>query len=90
MVPLVLQAGGLELPNDVARSLERPILSHMDQHWGQRKADPKECVSIIDGSNRVIVHRYDRSKDEFFDWSTDPKEKKDLVKDLKKMAANAD
>lgn len=80
MVPLILQAGGLQSPNDVA-GLERPIISHMDQHWGQRKEDPKEFVSVIDGGNRVIVHRYDRSKDEFFDWRTDPTEQKNLFAD---------
>ncbi len=80
MLPLILQAGGSQAPGDLA-GLERPIISHMDQRWGNGKSDPEEIVSVIDGSKKIIVHRYKRSKDEFYNLQDDPDEKKDLFAD---------
>ena len=77
LVPLILQAGGLDSPGALA-GLERPIVSHMDQRWGNGKVDPMEVVSITDGPMKVIIHRYDRSKDEFFNLRDDPGEENNL------------
>ena len=79
MVPLILREGGSKIPTDVA-GLDRPIISHMDQRWGNRKEDPKEIVALTDGPFRVMVHRYNSEKDEFFDWRSDPDELQDLVR----------
>ncbi len=70
---LVLAAGGGAKTRIVAPGLIRPVISHVDQHWGGRNA-PREIVSVTDDGLRVIVHRADRSRNEFYDWSTDPEE----------------
>jgi len=78
MLPLILRAGGSSTPVDTA-GLERPIFSHMDQHWGNNKTGPMEMVSVLEGPYRFTMHRYNRKKDEFFDWSNDPGEQHDLI-----------
>jgi choline-sulfatase len=80
MLPLILQAGGLETSADL-NGLERPIVSHMDQRWGNGKSDSDELVSIVDGSKKIIVHRAKRHKDEYFNLLDDPSEKMDLFAD---------
>lgn len=72
MLPLILAAGGLAAPEPPA-SLERPVVSHMDQTWGARGFS-REIVSVTDREARVMVHLKDRSKNEFYDWSSDPGE----------------
>jgi len=72
MVPLVLAAGGSASRGSVD-ALKRPVISHMDQHWGGRAA-PQELVSLIDDGSRVIVHLEDHTQDEFYDWNIDPTE----------------
>jgi arylsulfatase A-like enzyme len=73
MMPLVLAAGGAASRGPVD-ALKRPLISHMDQHWGGRMA-PQELVSLIDDGSRVIVHVENRRRDEFYDWNVDPNEK---------------
>jgi arylsulfatase A-like enzyme len=75
MMPLVLAAAGVASGGSVD-ALNRPVISHMDQHWGGRTA-PQELVSLIDDGLRVIVHPEHRTRDEFYDWNVDPNEKSD-------------
>jgi arylsulfatase A-like enzyme len=80
MLPLILKAGGHASPGDTT-GLQRPVISHMDQKWGQGKELPKEIVALTDGPLRVLMHRTEPNKDQFYDWSTDPLEEKDLYGD---------
>jgi arylsulfatase A-like enzyme len=75
MLPLILAAGGSASPGSVD-ALKRPVISHMDQHWGGHSA-PQELVSLIDDASRVIVHREDPTRNEFYDWNVDPNEQSD-------------
>lgn len=77
MVPLILQAGGMD-PGAPTEGLKRPIFSEVDVRWGNGKEDPNPIVSVIDDHSRLFVHPTDPSKNEFFDLSTDPKEEKDI------------
>jgi arylsulfatase A-like enzyme len=72
MLPLILAAGGASaerLPTD----LTRPVVSHLDQHWGGRAA-PRELVSLTDGDLRLIVQGDPPELVELYDSSTDPGE----------------
>ena len=70
MLPLVLAAGGASAERAPA-DLTRPVVSHLDQHWGGR-AEPRELVSLTDGDSRLIVQIDHPNSVEFYDSSTDP------------------
>jgi arylsulfatase A-like enzyme len=70
MMPLVLAAGGASAERAPA-DLTRPVVSHLDQHWGGR-AEPRELVSLTDGDSRLIVQIDHPNAVEFYDSSTDP------------------
>ena len=70
MLPLVLAAGGASA-EPVPANLTRPVVSHLDQHWGGR-AEPLEWVSLTDGDSRVILQADHPKSVEFYDSSTDP------------------
>ena len=72
MLPLVLAAGGVS-PERVPEDLTRPVVSHLDQHWGGR-AEPREWVSLTDGDSRLILQSDNPNSVAFYDWSTDPGE----------------
>jgi arylsulfatase A-like enzyme len=72
MLPLVLAAGGsFAAPAPV--DLTRPVVSHLDQHWGGR-GEAREWVSLTDGDSRLIVQVDRPESAELYDWSTDPRE----------------
>ncbi len=72
MLPLVLAAG--ETPATPAPAdLARPVVSHLDQHWGGR-GEAREWVSLTDGDSRLIVRAGRPDSAEFYDWSRDPRE----------------
>jgi arylsulfatase A-like enzyme len=70
MLPLVLAAGGAS-PEHAPADLVRPVVSHLDQHWGGR-AEPRELVSLTDGDSRSILQGDHPNPVEFYDSSTDP------------------
>jgi arylsulfatase A-like enzyme len=70
MLPLVLEPAA-----PAPAHLTRPVISHLDQHWGGR-AEVREWVSLTDGNSRVIVRADQPDTAEFYDWSTDPREAK--------------
>jgi len=72
MLPLVLAAGGA-LAEPAPADLTRPVVSHLDQHWGGR-AEAREWVSLADGGSRLIVQVDRPDSAEFYDWNTDPRE----------------
>jgi len=72
MLPLVLEAGGAS-PGRALEDLTRPVVSHLDQHWGGR-AEPREWVSLTRGDSRVILQIDHPNSVEFYDSSTDPGE----------------
>jgi arylsulfatase A-like enzyme len=72
MLPLVLAAGGASAEPAPA-NLTRPVVSHLDQHWGGR-AEAREWVSLTDGDSRLIVQVDRPDSAEFYDWNTDPRE----------------
>jgi arylsulfatase A-like enzyme len=72
MLPLVVAAGGISLARAPA-NLTRPVISHLDRHWGGR-GQPRDVVSLTDGDARVIVHGEQANSVEFYDWSSDPRE----------------
>jgi choline-sulfatase len=51
----------------------RPIVSHLDRHWGGR-GEAREWVSLTDGDSRVIVRVDQPDSAEFYDWRSDPRE----------------
>ena len=79
MLPLILSAGGAS-PARVPADLTRPIVSHLDQHWGGR-AEPREWVSLTDGDSRLILQSDNPNSVAFYDWSTDPWEAMNRVAD---------
>ncbi len=76
MLPLVLEAGGAS-PGRALEDLTRPVVSHLDQHWGGR-AEPREWVSLTRGDSRVILQIDHPNSVEFYDSSTDPGEATNL------------
>ena len=72
MVPLILAAGGAARERAPAY-LVRPVVSHLDRHWGGR-AEPRELVSLTDGGARAILQRDHSNPVEFYDSSADPRE----------------
>jgi arylsulfatase A-like enzyme len=70
MLPLILAAGGAS-PERAPAGLTRPVVSHLDQHWGGR-AEPREWVSLTDGNSRLIAPVDRPNSVEFYDSSTDP------------------
>ena len=72
MLPLVLAAGGASSAR-APRDLVRPVVSHLDQHWGGR-AEAREWVSLTGADWRVIVRADRPDSAEFYDWSRDPRE----------------
>ncbi|MBW2693934.1 MAG: sulfatase [Deltaproteobacteria bacterium] len=72
MLPLVLAAGGA-FAEPAPADLTRPVVSHLDQHWGGR-AEAREWVSLTDGDSRLIVQVDRPDSAEFYDWGTDPRE----------------
>jgi arylsulfatase A-like enzyme len=78
MVPQIVRADGTAPPTDDG-AFDRPVVMHMDQRWGNGKSDPEELVSIIDGPMKIIVHRYNRSKDELYNLVDDPGEQSNLI-----------
>jgi arylsulfatase A-like enzyme len=72
MLPLILAAGGRSADYAPA-NLTRPIISHLDQHWGGR-GQPRNVVSLTDRDTRVIVHGEQANSIELYDWSSDPRE----------------
>ena len=70
MLPLVLAAGGASA-EPVPANLTRPVVSHLDQHWGGR-AEAREWVSLTDGDSRLIVQVDRPDSAEFYDRKTDP------------------
>ncbi len=72
MLPLILAGRGAS-PERAPADLTRPVVSHLDQHWGGR-AEPREWVSLTDGDSRLIVQVGQPNSIEFYDSSTDPSE----------------
>jgi arylsulfatase A-like enzyme len=72
MLPLILAGRGAS-PERAPADLTRPVVSHLDQHWGGR-AEPREWVSLTDGDSRLIVRVGQPNSIEFYDSSTDPSE----------------
>jgi arylsulfatase A-like enzyme len=72
MLPLILAGRGAS-PERAPADLTRPVVSHLDQHWGGR-AEPREWVSLTDGDSRLIVRVGQPNSIEFYDSSTDPLE----------------
>jgi arylsulfatase A-like enzyme len=75
MLPLVLAVGGAAMER-VPANLTRPVVSHLDRHWGGR-AESRELVSLTDGNLRLVVTGNHPSSVEFYDASTDPWEATD-------------
>jgi arylsulfatase A-like enzyme len=79
MLPLVLAAAqpppnsvpSKSSSNNVSSRLTRPVISHLDQHWGGR-AGRLEWVSLTDGDSRLIVQRDHPNSVEFYDSGSDP------------------
>ncbi|MEE8163983.1 MAG: sulfatase-like hydrolase/transferase, partial [Myxococcota bacterium] len=72
MLPLILAAGGAS-PEHAPADLARPVVSHLDQHWGGR-AEAREWVSLTDGDSRLILQSDHPNSVAFYDWSSDPGE----------------
>lgn len=72
MLPLILAAGGAS-PEHAPADLARPVVSHLDQHWGGR-AEAREWVSLTDGDSRLILQPDHPNSVAFYDWSSDPGE----------------
>ncbi|MCH8889547.1 MAG: sulfatase [Myxococcales bacterium] len=72
MLPLILAAGGAS-PEHAPADLARPVVSHLDQHWGGR-AEAREWVSLTDGDSRLILQSDHPNSVAFYDWSSDPRE----------------
>jgi arylsulfatase A-like enzyme len=75
MLPLVLATGGAP-PERALADLTRPVVSHIDQHWGGR-AEPLELVSLTDADSRLILQGDYPNSVEFYSSSTDPWEAAD-------------
>ena len=72
MLPLILAAGGAS-PEHAPEDLARPVVSHLDQHWGGR-AEAREWVSLTDGDSRLILQSDHPNSVAFYDRSSDPGE----------------
>ncbi|MFB3117663.1 MAG: sulfatase [Myxococcota bacterium] len=72
MLPLILAAGGAS-PEHAPADLARPVVSHLDQHWGGR-AEAREWVSLTDGDSRLILQSDHPNSVAFYDRSSDPGE----------------
>jgi len=72
MLPLVLTAGGSSAAR-APKDLTRPVISHLDRHWGGR-GPVRHVVSLTDGNSRLIVQGDPPDSVEFYDWSRDPRE----------------
>lgn len=75
------------VPEIVARAKGQPPLSSsptaissLDQHWGQKDKEPLPTVAVIEEPFRYVrAHRPGGLREELFDASVDPKERRDLA-----------
>jgi len=77
MLPLVLGAAESS-PDRGSSNLIRPVISHLDQHWGGR-SEPLDWISLTDADSRLILQRDRANPIEFYDSNTDPWEENNIA-----------
>jgi arylsulfatase A-like enzyme len=77
LVPLMLAAGGVPIPEEQLRV--RPAFAELDQTWGQAIREPKPLVAVLDDGYRLLQPLNDPARAELYDRRADPTEQRNLA-----------
>ena len=79
LLPLILEGSKEGVDAEALRN--RSLFAQLDKNWGKRTKGPDPLISMVDGSYRYIFLESVPEATEVYDRSTDPLEKKNIVRD---------